>query len=71
MEIFRSRFDSCMWDKTYKDLALNRIFGVEDLPTKIKLDRKIVADILFTASVTAFLYQRNNGPMWIFKEDLN
>ena len=35
------------------------------------MDRKTVADILFTTSVTVFLDQRNNGFIWILNENLN
>lgn len=39
-------------DKTYRDVASNRIFDVEDWPRKIELDRKTARDITFKASAT-------------------
>ena len=54
-------------DKTYKDLALNRVLGVEDLPRNVNMDKKL----LFTASASGFLEQRRNGSIQILKANLN
>ena len=52
-------------DKTYKDLSINRILGVEDLPKTIKLDKKTVPDILFMESVSGFLDLGNRESMQV------
>lgn len=52
-------------NKVYEDLALNRILGVEDLPRKVKLDRKNCSGYVAYGQCNWFSWSKNQ---WIHED---